>query len=544
MHTLELSYWTYYYRYLECTLCGENAPILAAYLNLNSDYIVDVSLSRNSLSFIGTTSSGLNIHLVDFPWLAIRWLLKDCSDGTISFDVPVKCFEISTRKIVITFKSKDFHLLFSVAKHILRDIHAKTKAEAVVCNLMLEGDKLELAKSLVPNGNSELKVCMMKEILEVKHQERALLAEIPITLKEASEVMVVNEITINYSIDLSNIFLRNIQSVGARNNTAGLPTIVFRFSSNPSINKDITTSVIQIIGSGSRIVCMHTFLMEPIYACVLPRHRMVRSFKLSLVSHLKISASSLDAFGLFECSRYGSPYDNTGRLCLDGDPMPESSKYIFRRLTFESKVEDEICKSDRRALELLLCEARYMVKNSRVLPELSTSLKQELIQGSVTADSYFKLTQTEISTFWWTNYYRAVCDGEPVDLRGNGKGVAEFAVTLSGLALVDPSGTFWTNVPWEAIRCILIIKPKHPDKDGVLLIEMTYPPKGDDVVLESAGYTSLNYLFFYSIAKHLLERQPKRKNSPDEFVNSTFLGPSIHISSCEHIINPSFNPRF
>jgi len=538
LHNLDLSYWTYFYRYLQCTLCGENAPMVAAYLNLNSNYVVDVCLSRTSLSFLGTTATGLNAHLVDFPWLTIRWISKNSKKGTISFELLVKYSDTSVGELVVTFKSEDFHMLFSVAKHILK-IHAKAKTEALVCNLMLEEDKIVLAKSLIPDGNKELKVFVMKEILEAEPRGKSLSSELVTALEEAPEVFP-NELYIDCPIDLWSILLNNVQSPVTSD--SGPLTIVFRFTNNDDSMKRSVSSIKRTSTNPTRMVIVHTFSGDPIYICLLPRHRLVKFFKLSLAAHLKIKRTSLDAFGLFECFRYGSPYDNTGRLCLDNESMPDASVYVFRRLSFESTVEDRVCHSDRNALDLLLSEAKYMLMNSRVLPVLPKSLQHNLCKATLTANSYVKLTQTDIATFWWTNYYRAEIEEKSIGLCDQSP--AQFSVTLTGLVLVEPCGTFWTHVPWEVVRCITIVMPEDPDKYGAVLVESIHPPTEDDVVLNTKGYVSENFMFFYSIASYILSQKPKSDKSTDEFVNCTFQGPSSYLADSpltHHTVNHSFD---
>ena len=216
---------------MDCVLYGEKASLLAGYLNLNTNFVFDVVLNRTCLSFIGTTASGLTIQLVDFPWLTIRWISKDSKNSTVTFEVPTKNLDGRTIDMLIIFKTKECDFLYSIAKHIL-GIHTKVKAEAMICSFIPVKEKVELALSIVPEGNSELKVCVMNVLLTLKQEELPFSAAFLTSYSRTPDCVCPNTFSFGPAIDLWYVLLHNSQPTlaGSRNNWLGLPTVVSRYS--------------------------------------------------------------------------------------------------------------------------------------------------------------------------------------------------------------------------------------------------------------------------------------------------------------------------
>ena len=338
--SLDLSYWGYYYRILDCVLYGEKASLLAGYLNLNTNFAFDVVLNRTCLSFIGTTASGMTIQLVDFPWLTIRWISKDSKNSTVTFEVPTKNLDGRTIDMLIIFKTKECDFLYSNAKHIL-DIHTKVKAEAMICSFIPVKEKVELALSIVPEGNSELKVCVMNVLLTPKQEELPFSAAFLTSYSRTPDCVCPNTFSLGPAINLWYVLLHNSQPTlaGSRNNWLGLPTVVSRYSGNEAAKQ---LEVSPISKDPTRLITVHAFFEGPYHVFLLPGHKTAIQFKEYLTTVLEIYDASLCIFGLFECPpRCQSPLDNTGRLCLDDDPMPDGSHYTFRRLSFKKELESK-----------------------------------------------------------------------------------------------------------------------------------------------------------------------------------------------------------
>ena len=589
LESLQLFYWCYYYK-VEGILCGENAPLLASCLNLNKQFEIIVTLSKTCLHFLGETKSGMVVHLLDIPWCTIRFIAK--SGNIFSFQIQITDMKDDEQYLIINVFTYLCDYLYSMAAYLLESQAKLLKNLEGSDYSQLFSEIPKMMTSIVPSHKKDLARGLLCCLLPTsKFPQPPQFSEYAFCAKDG---FFTNEFYVPSEYDMMKLYVRNVKKIpaGPGEYFNGKTIYISCFnhaeelrqksSSDASIfsirskthGRLARVPIQQPLESGKmleacieeiddsleaitvrpKIITLHTFWKGPFEASV-PKYASVESLKICIARYLNIKESSLKIFGLFMCSEE-YPFDFGQKLCLDSELVPDSIHFCFRRLSFDRKLEANICEQDNQAVKLLWSEAKYAFEKDAILPALSDASKRNLRKILKARSSRFQFTEllTEVWESWWDYYYRVDCSPElpSSDVPAENQ-PAHVAISLDHLFLLDKSALHFKKISINNVLGLWtpVAEPNTPNllAIDVLMTKKHKNEKETENILECVAIHTIGHEFFLSLSKEVFRLRKDIQISRQEYVsekfsNLQFKGPSYNLLQSPDVTCCSLNPTF
>ena len=560
MYKISKYYWCYFYKVLECTLCGEYALLLSTCLGVNEEFFADIIMNSAHLSLLSYCSTKDYRQLLYVPWCNIRCVTKSNAREIFSFQMLYEDRDGYVSYITISACSRQYDYIYSMSIYFLKK----------QCSIFKErGKKHGFAKKQLVSYKKFLSISLPSGFfIPVLFSSKLSIPQQPINL-QISDHCFINSSFVPALLDAQNAYINSSlqqeykkfhiphksckqRRIIRNNRHEEKRGIYHKHFENSSENhallvkglaeaaNDREAGILAIYKQcWEELKCSNTEALRcrrmideitvftfgnelPLKINISRRMTTIGELKKEVGRQLNLVPKSLDIFGLFTCSDVA--FQEPILLCLDTNELPPNA-LCFRRFSFSKGLEKTVCKRDLVALKLLFCEAKYMLENKLFHPQLAQEdfdrLKYLADLALPHTSPHHRLTDTmeqfmeALTTIspcsWWEYYYRVKVSGCNLSdwLDSCDVPLTSAALSINHLTLTDSTATFTAHIPWHRVSSILMQDSGAtvPEQLKLEIVNDKMDEKGQmtDKVLAALPIDTINVRFFFSVTRHILD---------------------------------------